>query len=847
MSKLPRLLIILICLLILPVLARAEPLEKRVALVIGNGAYQTGALATAANDAGLVAQTLQAAGFDVVGARDLDTAALRASFRDFLDKANATGPDTVALVYFSGYGLQYEGENYLVPIDARIERDADVPLAAIRVSDLTRPLAALNIKARIVVLDAAYPNGFAKAGQPLAGGLALMQPDPGTLIAFNAAPGTIGSEGKGPYGAYATSLSEMIKEGGLPLDALFERVRLRVDELTHGGELPWQVSRIDKPFLFFERSNAAPQPTADRFSELGSKPIKDFDAHDAYLAALARDTMRGYLDFLAAYPRDPLAKRVRVIVAARREAATWHESAVADTPDAYWSYLRRYARGPHAHEARRRLAHFAAALEPPASFTAIDYDVPPPPEEEIVYVERPVVYFADPVYELPPPPPVPVFFLPPRPVYFVELPPPPPPIEEYVLPIPIYHPVPLWVERPRYVAPPPVNVINVNIHNTVVANPTERTVVVTDPAGHRVEPLPTGPAGSVAPQPTNVPPVGIQQPGPGPQSIIQAHPVASAAAAAAAVALPAALRARQLSRPASLAPGQVGPSPRPGVVAPPQAPNGVIGNPAQRRPLPLPQPGQRPGATAVAPVQGGRPLPVPDNTAPQTRAPNGPVINPAQRTPLPQPQSGRRPGALVAPPVQGARPLPTPGNIAPQPGRRPGLHQPQNIPETARGTQPARPARPPGAAPMPSATPAISARPGAPAAQQRAQDVARQRAEQAAQQRAQQAGQQRAQRAAQERAQQATQQRAQQAAQQRAQQAAQQAAQQRAQQAAQQRAQQAAQQRAMQAAQQRAQQAAQQRAQQAAQQRAMQAAQQRARAPQQNRQACGRPGTPPCR
>jgi uncharacterized caspase-like protein len=112
--------------------------EKRIALVIGNAGYQTGALNTPANDAGLVAQTLQASGFDVVGARDLDQDSLRRAFRDFLDKASASGTDTVAFIYLSGYGLQLEGENFFVPVDAKIARDTDVPLEAVRVSDYTR-------------------------------------------------------------------------------------------------------------------------------------------------------------------------------------------------------------------------------------------------------------------------------------------------------------------------------------------------------------------------------------------------------------------------------------------------------------------------------------------------------------------------------------------------------------------------------------------------------------------------------------------------------------------------------------------------------------------------------------
>jgi len=218
--------------------ATAQQTEKRIALVVGNAAYQAEALPTAANDAGLIAQTLQAAGFDVVGARDLDQDALRRSFRDFLDKATGSGPDTVAFIYFAGYGLQLEGENYLVPIDARIARDTDVAASALRASDYLRPLAALKLKTSIVVFDAARPSPFARSGPPLAGGLALVEPESGLLLAYNAAPGTVAPEGSGPYGAYAQALAEMMRDGGLPLTELFDRVRLRVNDMTKGAEVP---------------------------------------------------------------------------------------------------------------------------------------------------------------------------------------------------------------------------------------------------------------------------------------------------------------------------------------------------------------------------------------------------------------------------------------------------------------------------------------------------------------------------------------------------------------------------------------------------------------------------------
>jgi uncharacterized caspase-like protein len=525
---------ILVLLALVPVFGLAggaAHAEKRIALVIGNAGYQEGSLNTPANDAGLIAQTLQASGFDVVGARDLDQDSLRRAFRDFLDKASASGPDTVAFIYLAGYGLQLEGENYFVPIDAKIARDTDVPAEAVRISDYTRPLAALRLKASIVVFDAARANPFARSGQPLAGGLALVEPEPGVLIAFNAAPGTVAPEGQGPYGPYAQALAEMMREGGLPLNDVFDRTRLRVNERTQGGQVPWDASRVQASVVFFERAADAPPPAAspEETASLRTRPIREFDAQQAYLEALDRDTLQGYFDFLAAYPDDPMAKRVRAIVAARREAIVWRHTRFVDTPEAYWSYLRRYPRGPHAFDARRRLAFLAAALEPPPSFPLIEYDVPPPPPDEIIYVDRPILAFDDPQFDFAPPPPPLVIFLPPPPPEFILLPPPPPPVTLFVLPIPVYLPVPVWTRPPAYVAPPPNNVIFANVHNKVEIDNTTNVITITDQGGRSrtVTPAASGAAGrepSLAPAAAAIGPAlppsvqrkatTIQQPGP---------------------------------------------------------------------------------------------------------------------------------------------------------------------------------------------------------------------------------------------------------------------------------------------------------------------------------------------
>ncbi len=432
--------------------------EQRFALVVGNSQYKTGTLATPANDAGLVADALQAAGFTVTGARDLDQATLRESFREFVDQVAAAGPDAVALVYLSGYGVQFAGDNYFVPVDADIQHDVDVPLQAIRISDFAQPLASLPGRVKIVILDAARQNPFAPGGQPLAGGLALVDPPPSMAIAFNAAPGTVAPDEQGPYGAYATALTEMIGAGGLSLDDIFARVRLRVSEQTQGAQVPWYASRIDGPFFMTERSADAPPPqNATPLADIRNRPLRDFgNPDDAYAAALALDTIDGYEQFLAAYPDSPYARRVAAMVAVRREEIAWRHCVENDTPPAYWSYLRRYPNGPHMWDARRRLAMLRAEMEPPPDFAMFDFGVPPPPPDEMIYVDRPVIMFGG--LGFAPPPRPPVFFLPERRREFDRLPPPPPPRERFALPVPAAAVVPVFIRPPRTVevrpAPP---------------------------------------------------------------------------------------------------------------------------------------------------------------------------------------------------------------------------------------------------------------------------------------------------------------------------------------------------------------------------------------------------------
>ncbi len=406
--------------------------NPRIALVIGNATYRDAALATTANDAGLVAQTLQAAGFDVVGARDLDGQSLRTAFRDFLQKAEAAGPDMQAFVYLAGRAVQYNGDNYFVPVDAQINRDADVPIEAIRIGDFAHALAVTPGRARIIVLDAARANPYAAQGAPLAPGLALVDPEPGELIAFNAAPGTLAGDEEGPYGVYGKTLAGAIRQGGVDIAQAFDQTRVSVNAETQGALLPWSASKLGGPFYVFERAADAPPPALS-FAQTERRPISSFSAEDAYSAAVERDTMKGYREFLAAYPHSDQARRVRAILAVRREAAYWRRTVSADTPRAYWTYLHVYPRGPHVPDARRRLAMLSAGFEPPPDFRPEAFaDLPPPPPDELAYDDQPIYAFDD-FGPPPPPPPVQYGYL--EDDDWRDLPPPPPPAEIGVLPV----------------------------------------------------------------------------------------------------------------------------------------------------------------------------------------------------------------------------------------------------------------------------------------------------------------------------------------------------------------------------------------------------------------------------
>lgn len=377
--------------------AGATVSERRFALVVGNASYEAHRLATPANDAELIARTLQAAGFEVVHVRDLKQDALSQVFSEFLEMLRKAGPGSVALVYFAGYGLQLECENYLLPVDARIAVASDLPRYGLRLSDFMHRLAALQSKASIVIIDAARQTPSVLDAVPLAAGLAWLEPEANTLVAFNAAPGMFSADATQGYGPYARAVAEMINEAGFTVAETFLRVRLRVHELTRGAQVAWYSSNFDQQPVLVERSVDQLQHahSLEREAWVRSQAMASLGPQEAYLAALIRDNFDAYADFLADHRRDPLGKRVLAMLAVRREAITWHRTCRADVREAYWTYLERYPNGAHGMDARRRLEKLGASIAAPAKFRRVEYDIPSPLPDELDYSGRRVPFLAD--------------------------------------------------------------------------------------------------------------------------------------------------------------------------------------------------------------------------------------------------------------------------------------------------------------------------------------------------------------------------------------------------------------------------------------------------------------------
>ena len=245
----------------------------RAALVIGNGKYQSvAALANPANDAQLVASSLKNAGYRVYeGSAQIDLSRIQMQQAVDAFAADVSKTGGIAFIYYAGHGIQVDGQNYLIPVDAQIRSTSDIDTQTVNLQSLLDAVSESNIEMKVIVIDACRDNPFeaiARSGnrgdveitsadteaesglRTLSSGLSQLIAPPGALVAFATAPGTAALDGDGNNSPYAKALANVIGEPDLRVEDVFISVRNRVRSETSGAQVPWETSSLTSVAAF---------------------------------------------------------------------------------------------------------------------------------------------------------------------------------------------------------------------------------------------------------------------------------------------------------------------------------------------------------------------------------------------------------------------------------------------------------------------------------------------------------------------------------------------------------------------------------------------------------------------
>lgn len=236
--------------------------EARVALVIGNNSYANARpLANPINDAAVMADSLRSVGFTVILRTDADLKAMKGAVREFVQALPSGG---VGLVYYAGHGVQVKGQNYLIPIDATMAEEFEVPDETLALDSLLRGLEQGGTALNIIVLDCCRDDPYSRSWRGArstggVGGLSMPADMPqGMFIAFSTSPGKTAADGDGSNSPYTLSLVEEIGRPGLDFEKVFKNVGAKVAKATQGQQEPWFNTKFYGDFVFNPAGSAQP-------------------------------------------------------------------------------------------------------------------------------------------------------------------------------------------------------------------------------------------------------------------------------------------------------------------------------------------------------------------------------------------------------------------------------------------------------------------------------------------------------------------------------------------------------------------------------------------------------------
>ena len=224
--------------------------EKRIALVIGNSAYPSAPLRNPVNDATVITAELKKIGFQVTTITDGSQNQIKQAISEYGDLLSAD-KSTVGLFYYAGHGIQAKGKNYIIPIDAKIEKEADVVVYCVDLDGLLANLEYAANNLNMIILDACRNNPFGRGFRSQAGtGLATVNAPTGTIIAFATSPGSTAADGEGNNGLYTQEFVKVLQVPNLKIEDVFKKVRTQVKIHSEGKQIPWENSALEGDFYF---------------------------------------------------------------------------------------------------------------------------------------------------------------------------------------------------------------------------------------------------------------------------------------------------------------------------------------------------------------------------------------------------------------------------------------------------------------------------------------------------------------------------------------------------------------------------------------------------------------------
>ena len=244
--------------------------EQRIALIVGNADYKTfPALKNPVNDVALMARTLRAVGFDVVKTENASRNEMVRAVREFGRALGRADSDAVGLFFYAGHGVQADGVNYLLPVSAPIEKEADLEVEAINAGFVLRQMQDAGNQLNILILDACRDNPLQAEERSGLRGLARMTAPSGAVISYSAGPNQRARDGTGDNSPYVQALVRAIKSPGLRLVDLFRQVRSDVERVTGGEQTPWEETALKTGVFYFSPPQVAHQtpPTSTLTSD----------------------------------------------------------------------------------------------------------------------------------------------------------------------------------------------------------------------------------------------------------------------------------------------------------------------------------------------------------------------------------------------------------------------------------------------------------------------------------------------------------------------------------------------------------------------------------------------------